>query len=128
MAGRARINPFKENHLGGGDGRNLRYDEDWKASLDTSLASGDGSMENICQADPELGKDRRRCARKIVESSLTLYMATEWERFSEPLDGPCAISADAARHGNPAEDIENYAFWCGQKQSGCWLPSMVGYN
>ena len=82
-------------------------------------------MENIAQGDRTLGKDPRRLARKIADRSVHLYVATGCEVHSEPLDGCYGLTQDAGRHGNPAEDIENYAFYAAKQESGMWLPSMV---
>ena len=82
-------------------------------------------MENIAQADSHLGKDSRRFARRVGELAVHLHITNEWERHSDPMDGPYGMTQDAARHGNPAEDMENYVFWSSKLTSGCWLPSMV---
>ena len=102
-----------------------RVDEDFKRKLQSSYADGAGMMENIAQADSSLGKDGRRFARRIGELAIHMHIQNEWERHSEQLSGPYGLTQDAARHGNPAEDLENYVLWSSNLESGCWLPTMV---
>ena len=100
--------------------RRRRHDEDWTQEICKTLVQKGMASHSLasCRAHGV----RHSTAQRWASNRVAVHMEQCWRTLGQPLMGVYALCEDGTRLGNPSTETQVYAFWCGRRRCGAWLP------